>query len=114
MARLPEEIITTVLALQRQLLERLDEATATEFVIQEQFGETGETIDYFEQLQNSRERADRYYSRLYLTLRRIYESQPVATRDTLELLYQFIAESEAVLAATDATIREIRRDFNLP
>lgn len=114
MARLPEEIIATVLALQRQLLERLNELTATEFLIEQQFGETNETIDYFTFLQNAKERTDTYYSRFYITLRRIYESQPAASRDTLELLTKSIDEAEAILAATEATIREIRRDFELP
>jgi hypothetical protein len=113
MAKLPEAIIGTVLHLQRQLLERIDDATATEFAIEQQFGETDETIDYFAQLQNAKERADSYYSRLYITLRRIYESQPLANRDTLELLARFMDEAEAVNAATDATVREIKRDFNL-
>jgi hypothetical protein len=62
MAKLPEAIIETVLNLQRQLLERIDDATATEFAIEQPFGETDETIDYFAQLQNAKERADSYVS----------------------------------------------------
>jgi hypothetical protein len=114
MAKLPEAIIGTVLNLQRQLLERIDDATATEFAIEQQFGETDETIDYFNQLQNAKERADSYYSRLYITLRRIYESQPLANRDTLELLARFMDESGATVDAIAATVAEVRRDLNLP
>jgi hypothetical protein len=106
MARLPDEIVIKILNLQKQLLERIDEATATELTLLEQFGETEETIREFEQLQNVRERADTYYSRFYVTLRRVYESQPLASRDTIELLMRFTNEAEA-------TIEEIRRDFNL-
>lgn len=114
MAKLPEAIILKVLHLQRQLLERIDDATATEFAIEQQFGETDETVDYFAQLQNAKERADSYYSRLYITLRRIYESQPLANRDTLELLDRFTAESGATVDAIAATVAEVRRDLNLP
>lgn len=51
MAKLPNEIISTIFELQRQLLERIDEATATEFRLFEAYGETEEVIDYFEQFQ---------------------------------------------------------------
>ncbi len=114
MAKLPDETITRVLNLQRQLLERIDDAAATEFAILAQFGETEATADYFELLQNARDRADSYYSRLYTALRQIYPSQPVASRDSLELLGRFIQEAEATVDAIAATVQEIRRDFNLP
>jgi hypothetical protein len=113
MAKLPDELLTTIFNLQRQLLERIDEATATEFALFEFYGETEQTIDYFEQLQNARERADSYYLRLFTTLRRSYPSQPVAPRDSLELLARFITDAEATVFAVEATISEIRRDFNL-
>ena len=44
-------------------------------------------------------------------LRRIYELQPAASRDTLELLTKSIDEAEAILAATEATIREMLLRF---
>ncbi|MBV9385300.1 MAG: hypothetical protein JOZ78_02615 [Chroococcidiopsidaceae cyanobacterium CP_BM_ER_R8_30] len=113
MAKLPDEILTTIFTLQRQLLERIDEATATEFALFAFYGEIEETTDYFEQLQNARERADSYYLRLFTTLRQIYPSQPVASRDSLELLAQFITDAQATVNAVEATISEIRRDFNL-
>ena len=114
MAKLSDEIVARILNLQRQLLELIDEATATELTLLEQFGETEETIRELELLQNARERADTYYSRFYVTLRRIYESQPLASRDIVELLTRFINEAEATVEAVGATIQEIRRDFNLP
>lgn len=113
MAKLPDEILTTIFNLQRHLLERIDEATATEFSLFELYGETEETIDYFEQLQNARERADSYYLRLFTTLRQIYPSQPVVPRDSLDLLARFIADAGATVDAIEATIFEVRRDFNL-
>jgi len=113
MVKLPDEILTAIFNLQRQLLERIDEATATEFALFELYGETEETIDYFEQLQNVRERADSYYLRLFTTLRQIYPSQPVAPRDSLvELVTRFVTDAEATVDAVEATISEIRRDFN--
>lgn len=113
MAKLSDEIVTAVFNLQRQLLERIDEATATEFTIFEQFGETEAIIGEFEQLQNVRDRADSYYSRFSTALRRIYESQFVASTANLDLLARFIEEAKATADATAATVQEIRRDFDL-
>ena len=58
MAQLPEETITTVFNLQRRLLAILNQATATDFLLLEQYGETEATLIDLEQLQNVKERAD--------------------------------------------------------
>ncbi|MGK7874505.1 MAG: hypothetical protein AB4426_14715 [Xenococcaceae cyanobacterium] len=113
MAKLSDETITTVLNLQRQFLERIDEATAIEFALFEQFGETEATIPELEELQNIRERADSYYSRFYTVLRRIYESQPVASNANLELLARTIQEAQATTEAIRASIQDIKRNWNL-
>ncbi|HEY9769494.1 MAG TPA: hypothetical protein V6C71_13530 [Coleofasciculaceae cyanobacterium] len=113
MAKLPNEILENIFNLQQQLLECIDSSTATELALFDLYGEIEETIDYFEQLQNARERVDAYYSRLYTALRQIYTSQPIAPRDNLELLAKFMAEAEVTVAAVKATITEIRRDFDL-
>ncbi len=42
MAKLSDETLTTVFNLQKQFLESIDAATATEFIIFERFGETEE------------------------------------------------------------------------
>lgn len=114
MAKLPDEIITTVFTLQRQLLERMDEATATVFVMLAEYGETEATVHELDELQSIRERADTYYSRFYVTLRRIYESQPVASRDSLDIVARSINEAQAVADATLASVQEIKRNWNLP
>lgn len=63
MAQLPDETTTTVLNLQRKLLAIINQATATQFIIFEQYGETETTIIALDDLQNVQERADTYYSR---------------------------------------------------
>ena len=64
MANLSEETIGTVLNLQRRVLQLINEATATEFILLEQYGETEATISDLEILQNVRERGTTYYVRL--------------------------------------------------
>lgn len=113
MANLPDETITTVLDLQRRLLQLINQATAAGFIILELYGETEATIPDLEILQNARERATSYYIRLYRLLLQIAESQPVATSATLNLLAQSIAETQAIADASEATIQEAKRDWNI-
>jgi hypothetical protein len=114
MARLPAETLKTIFSLQQKLLEEIDEARAVEFVFLEQFGETETTIPELDELQSIRERADSYYSRFYVILRRIYDARLVASRDTLELLARYINEADATIEAVQASIQDIKRNWNLP
>lgn len=112
MAYLPEETTKTALELQRQLLIIINEARSTEFSIFEQYGETEKSIISLDQLQNIRERGETYYTRLYQMLLKIAESQPVAVPTMLELLDSSMEESEATINASQASILEIKRDWN--
>ncbi len=112
MAKLPKETVTIIFDLQRQLLDRIDEATATEAIVFEQFGENQARLE-LEQLQNARERARSSYSRLYTLLLRVAEAQPVANSATLDLLSQSIEQAAANNSASQASIQEIKRDWNL-
>ncbi|WP_009634396.1 hypothetical protein [Synechocystis sp. PCC 7509] len=113
MAKLTESIIKIIFDLQRQLLDRIDEATATEAVIFEQFGENEETTPELEQLQKVRERATSSYSRLYTLLLRVYESQPLATSAILKLLETSIEQAEATNAAAQASVQDTKRNWSL-
>lgn len=114
MAELPEDITITVLELQRQLLSIVHQATATTFAILESYGETEVTVIPLEDLDNIKERANTYYSRFSTLLIRIAEAQPSASNGILELLERSIEEAQATVAASEATIREEKRNLNLP
>jgi uncharacterized protein YPO0396 len=114
MANLSEKITTNVLELQRQLLSVINEATATSYIILQTYGETETTLIALDDLDNARERANTYYSRLHTLLSRIAEAQPIASNAMLELLNRSIDEAQATIAATEATIREEKRGFNIP
>lgn len=113
MAKLPDETITTIFNLQRRLLERIDEATATEAMIYKRFGEIEETSPELEQLQNIRERAKSSDSGLYTLLLRVAEAQPVATSATLNLLVQSIEQAEANNAAAKPSVKDVKRARNI-
>lgn len=95
------------------MLSIIHQATTAGFTIIEQYGETEAAIIAQDQLQNSRDRATTYYSRLQTLLLRIAESYPMAPRAMLELLTGSIEEAEAIADASEATIQEAKRDWNL-
>jgi hypothetical protein len=113
MAKLTDEIVTTIFALERQLFERIDQATATEFEIFERFGETEETLNELEELTNIKERLREPYSRLTALLLIVAEYQPTAPSATLDLLSQTIYRGQAISDAARASIEEIKRSWNL-
>lgn len=113
MAKLPNEILTTIFTLQRQLAEGIEEASTTEWTLLEQHGETEATIPELEELQNARERLTAPYSRLHTLLLRIVESQPMASTAMLNLLAQTLEQAQAALDAAEGSVREVKRIWNL-
>ena len=113
MAKLKDSTVKIIFDLLRQLLERIDEATATEVIIFKQFGENEETIPELEQLQTVRERATTSYSRLHTLLLRVYEAQPLATSAILKLLENSVEQAEATNAAAKASVQDTKRNWNV-
>ncbi len=98
-------VIDNIFTLQRHLVECLDATTAMEFRLYQEIGETAETLPELEELQNIRERLVNSYSRLQNILLRIAQSQPIAARDMLDLLYRSID-------ASIASLQDIQRNWN--
>lgn len=113
MAKLPEQLILSILNLQRQLIEGIDEAAALETLLFQQFGETEENASDLEQIQNIKQRFTDPYARLHNLLLRIAEFQPIAPDAMLDLLIQTMANGQAAIGAGQASLQEIRRDWNL-
>ena len=114
MAKLPDETISTIFRLQQRLVSLLDTATATEYTLLQQFGETQETMPELEAIDNIKERLRIPYNRLHRILQQVAESQPAATTDVLDFLYRTIDQGEAIADASEASIQEIKRSWNLP
>jgi hypothetical protein len=113
MANLPEEILTIVFNLQKQLFEIINEATATDYNLVAQYGETSATLPELEELQNVRERPRNAYTRLFRLLLNIGETQPVINQNTLELLYRAIEQADLTVNALEVSIKEIKNNWNL-
>lgn len=113
MAKLSDETLTTIFTLQRQLGEGIEEAAAAEWALFQRQGETEETLPELAELQSARQRLNARYSGLYKLLLRILEIQPIAPADMLNLLAQAIERTEAARDASLASVREIKRNWNL-
>jgi hypothetical protein len=113
MADLSEEIVITVLTLQQKLLRHINESTRYSFILFEQYGEIEATRSDLEILETIRERSTSYYTRFYRLLLQIFESQPTAASATLKLLTESIEQIEASVDAGEATIQEVKGDWNL-
>ena len=112
MAKLADPVLTNIFTLQRQIIECIDATTAMEFRILESEGETNETLSELEELQSIRERLLSPYSRLHTLVLKAAESQPVASRDVLNLLYRSTETGEATLDASNASLQEIQRNWS--
>ncbi len=86
MAKLPEATLTTLFRLQQQIAVEIEEASAVEWRVFQDFGETDETLPELDELQSNRERLLTSFSRLYVLLLRVLETQPVAPSAMLEAL----------------------------
>jgi hypothetical protein len=111
-AKLPDAVIDNIFTLQRHLVECLDSTTAMEFRLCQEIGETAETVPELEELQNIRERLVNSYSRLQNILLRIAQSQPIAARDMLDLLYRSMEQAQSFIDASIASLQDIQRNWN--
>jgi hypothetical protein len=114
MAKLSPEALTNIFNLLRQIAEEIENAGATEWMIFEKYGETTQTINELEELQNVKERLNQSYSRLNTLTLRILEAQPIASNAMIELLTQAINNGSANLEASHASIQEIKKGWSLP
>lgn len=113
MANLPNETITAVFELQRLLLQIINQAAEIEFTILQRFGETEATIAELDEIQNVKERAISYYTRLYRLLLQLSQSQPIADSAILDLLARSLTQTQAIANAGQASLLEIKRNWNL-
>ena len=114
MANLSEENLRRIAHLLPRLFEVINLATATEFNLFTQYGETEETLPELGELRNAAERARVLYNRIYGLVLQVAEAQPVANSATLNFLYQSIEQAEPVSDAIEASVVEVKRSWELP
>lgn len=114
MAKLPEHITETINRLKQRSLDIVDKALETEFTLFKFFGETDQTISFFEDLKTVAEDAKSSFSRLSNLQLRIAEAQPRAAFDMLELLAQAIERTNIRVPVWERSIQEVKSECNLP
>jgi hypothetical protein len=114
MAKLPEQTTETINLLKQQSLNILDTALEVEFTLFELFGETDQTIPFFEDLKTVAEDAKTSFSRLSNLQLRIAEAQPRAAFDMLELLAQVIERTNVRVPVWERNVQEVKSEYNLP
>lgn len=114
MAKLSPETLTNIFQLQQRLIELIDEASATEMRLFEQFGETEATLIELEELQTTRERLRSPYVQINTLLLRVAEYQPTAPNTVLNLLLETVEITRSSAEASQASILEVKRNWNLP
>ena len=113
MAKLSPEIRAMASRLQEQLLDIVDAARGTEFVLAEQGGETTDSIVALDGLMEiSQQAVDRYaqLSRLRLY---IAEAQPTVPPDVLRLWSETLEIAQSRIPALARSIEEIKLDWGL-
>jgi dimeric dUTPase (all-alpha-NTP-PPase superfamily) len=113
MANLSEETLNKIFNIQKQLFKIINEATATDYNLVEQYGETATTLTELEELSNIKERARDAYTRLFRLLLNIGETQPIINQSTLELLYRSIEQADLTVNALEISIQEIKNNWDL-
>ncbi len=113
MAKLLSETIKVINQLKQESLEIVDEATALELKIFEQFGESEQTLSYIDEMKNVAEEAITSFSRLSTLQLQVARSQPTASSATLELLVQAIQLTLARVPALERSIQEVKMEWDL-
>lgn len=113
MAQLSPETLNLITNLLPRFFEVINLATATEYNLFEQYGETAETISELGELRNVTERVRLFYNRLYSLTLQVAESQPMASLATLNLLELSIEQADAVADAGEASVLEIKRTWGI-
>lgn len=114
MAKLSPETKTTLNALAEELIEIIDEAKRTEFLILENFGETAQSTIVLDELTEIAQQANDLYSQISTLRLRIAEAQPRLPLDMLRLLEQRVILLQNRVPALQQSIVEIKLDWRLP
>lgn len=113
MAKISAELMNTLVNLQQLLLESIDDAKLSEYLLLKRLGETDETISSLDELTAIALQAGDLYTQLSRLLMQISEIQPVITPAILELLSERVAAIENRVPALQQSIKEIKSDWGL-
>lgn len=113
MATIPEEISNRIWLNCQELINIINSAKSAEYILFIRHGETENTINDLDTLQNIAEEATNNYQRLTNVTLRTATIQPQADAATMSILTETITEVEARMAARLRSIEEIVIEWRL-
>ncbi|MEY2855789.1 MAG: hypothetical protein RLZZ74_98 [Cyanobacteriota bacterium] len=113
MAKISSELMSNLASLQQLLLESVNEAKLSEYLLLESFGETDDTISSLDELTAIALQASELYTQVSRLLLQISEIQPAITPAMLKLLSERISIIENRVPALQQSIKEIKSDWGL-
>lgn len=113
MAKISNELKSTLEKIQQNLLSIVDDAKAAEFHLLERDGETNQTIVVLDELTAIAGQAADLYVQISRLLLRTAEIQPTITPDMLGLLTDRVATVSNRVPALERSIQEIKADWDL-
>jgi hypothetical protein len=113
MAKISSELMSDLASLQQLLLESVNEAKLSEYLLLENFGETDNTISSLDELTVIALQASELYTQISRLLLQISEIQPAITPAMLELLSERVSTIENRVPALQQSIKEIKLDWGL-
>ncbi|MCL1468344.1 hypothetical protein [Argonema galeatum] len=114
MAKLPEPTTTIIFELERRMWDIIYYTTSAKLNIFDRFGETEETIDQLEELDNIVRNTNAVSSRFTTLLLKIAQTQPTLSSEIFNLVEQIIEQAEEIIFVTEGSVQEIIRNWNLP
>lgn len=113
MATIPEEINNQIWLNCQEIIYIINAAKYAEYTLLTRYGETENTINDLDTLQNIAEEAKNNYQRLTNVTLRIATIQPQADAATISILTETFSEIEARMAARLRSIEEIAIEWRL-
>lgn len=110
MAKIFAELLNTLIDLQKLLLESINEAKASKYILLERSGETISTLD---ELTAIALQSANLYTQLSRLLIQVSQIQPAITSTMLEFLLERVSTVEKRVPALQQSIKEIKQNWSL-
>ncbi len=118
MPRLPSSVLFRMFQIQQQLAETIDLVSSTEFVLFHMLGDMDDVeMVMTQELELLRQTIDRLQipsTQLHRLIFQLAESQTLSTPEVLADVDAVLTQTEALLSAVYANVKEMQRKWNLP
>lgn len=111
--KIPDPLKQQIFDLQAQLLDLIDNATTTERILFENYGETEQTLGDLDSLTGIREQAEDIYQRLNVRALRVVQAPQREATATMNLLIEVCEFGQERMGPLTRSVEEIRNTWEL-